>query len=379
MSNKYPNPEPGNDPNRSHPGPPIPEPAGHNPEPHQPYTQEPPQNQQPTQNDAPEEKKGGALKIIGIIAAVLAAIALVAVIAVAVTGGGDDEADGNGEGTHNGSGEGENNDSSDDGSSDKGAADTGKGNYKSQDCAVQGDDMVSKLPAALKQAEEDGKSEEFRDAMKIIAFFAHNQQLTEEFGTELLKVQTVNYSGMEDFSEEDIEEVLSALDVDYEAEASAFVNELNMCFGMGEDTISKYFDKSGFYSDYDESFVTEALAGDAMAPTVQTMVAAPADVPDEYTKALEEGEKQLKNQRLTRLQLFVMLYSDLASEDNQAQTFSVDAALYAAEHVTGEFFSDKEVGDPVELDERNIGININGLVDRGYTVPEMRKRLVYKG
>lgn len=360
MSNQYPN----QDPHRSHPGPPIPDGPGPNQQyQHQPYPQAAPQNQEPVQNNAPEQKKGGALKIIGIIAAVLVALAVIAVIALAVAGGGDD--DNNGDEKNDGQGGGE--------------VSTEQGNYKEFDCAVQGDDMVSKLPEALKQAEEDGKPEEFLEAMKIVAFYAHNQQMSEEMSTTMLSSQSSNYSALEDYSEEDFEEVLEALDLDYDAEVAAMAAELNGCLDMDEGAIAKYFEDSSYYSDYDESFISEAIGGDKARPTAQTLVAAPKDLPEEYTKALEEGEKQVKNQRLTRPQLFTILYSDLQSESTQAETFSVDAAMYAAEHVTGEFFSDKEVGSPVEVDERSVGMNINSLVDRGYTVPEMTKRLAYKG
>lgn len=239
-------------------------------------------------------------------------------------------------------------------SADNNAADplrTEEGNYVIKPCAAQGDDIPRKLEQAI-DAVKNEKTTRFIDGMKVAAFIAHNQQVTEDLLVDTLQGRRpeTHYYGHGNFSESDYREMVRLLGIDYELENRALVQEVHDCLSLDAGDTKEVLDGTEVFAGIDETLVDEVIDnGGPETPRPQVLVPAPDDVPEEFEDALNRAREILAAEerafsRSNRVALFLNLMSGSRLARNErfeeGKKYSVDAAMYAAEHVDAEYKAD---------------------------------------
>lgn len=260
-----------------------------------------------------------------------------------------------------------------------------EGNYVIKPCAAQGDDIPLKLNQAI-DAVKDEKTTPFIDGMKIAAFIAHNQQVTEDMLVQTLQGRRpeLHYYGHGAFSEADHEEMVELLDIDYELEERALVQEVHNCFSLDANDTKELLSMTKAFVGVDDELVDDVIDnGGPEAPQPRVLLAAPEEVPAEYEEALERAREIMDYEtpdftNSNRVALFLNLLSGSKryigeAEYEEGKKYSVDAAIYAAEHVDADFPSDNRAqlsnGEAPELSIYSVAINTR--TEQGESIPQI--------
>lgn len=247
-----------------------------------------------------------------------------------------------------------------------------EGNYVVDPCAAQGDDLPRKLADGMAAAEEN-ESQKFIGGMKVIAFIAHNQQVSEEFLLEIMNAPTNKWGDIQDFDVSDHKEMIAALDIDFEAESKALIHEIHECMEVDPNDVKSFLGETESFSGIDGTLVDDTLGdGDPQRPKAQTLLAVPADKPAEYDEALEAANTALETGTSLTTQSRVSLLFELLKDH------SVDAAIYAVEHTEGEFGADEDLGESEKRQDRKMVIDsFDSRTKNGNSVPQIAHQAYY--